>query len=293
MKHILIDCDNTMGLSGCDIDDALAILYILGHPEADCVGITATYGNNATDRVYECTAKLLADLGFSHVPLIKGETDAAARESQAGAFLNQLADLHAGDLCILATGSLTNLLCAYELDSGFFNKVSEIVLMGGITEPLLVNGKKMDELNFSSDPRAAEVVLTKGHNVSVITGNHCTDAYFNRKDYQRLCGENPRIGAYLREQTDDWFSWYEKNYNIDGFIAWDVIAAVYMMEKDLYRTNWQRWRVNETNLQRGLLTTCETHGSELNFPTMKKWDTIKREMINRWINIGGNHVNQK
>lgn len=293
MKHILIDCDNTMGLSGCDIDDALAILYILGHPEADCVGITATYGNNATDRVYECTAKLLADLDFSHIPLVRGEPDASSRKSHVGAFLNQQADLYAGDLCILATGSLTNLLCAYELDSGFFNKISEIVLMGGITEPLLVNGKRMDELNFSSDPRAAEAVLTKGRNISVITGNHCTSAYFYRKDYQRLCSENPQIGIYLREQTDYWFSWYEKNYNIDGFIAWDVIAAVYMMEKDLYRTNWQRWQVSDMNLQQGLLTACATDGTELNFPTIKEWDAVKIEMINRWINIGGNHVNQK
>ena len=33
-----------------------------------------------------------------------------------------------------------------------FEKAGEIVLMGGITEPLLFEKKKMDELNFPATP---------------------------------------------------------------------------------------------------------------------------------------------
>ena len=293
MKYILIDCDNTMGIPHCDIDDALAILYILGHPEANCVGITATYGNNSTDKVYECTANLLRNLHFTDIPLIKGEKDALSRSSRAGAFLNHQADQYGGSLSILATGSLTNLLAAYELDPYFFDKVSEIDLMGGITQPLMVNGRKMDELNFSCDPRAAEVVLTKGRNVSVVTGNQCIDAYFYRKDYDRLLHQNPKLGRYLAQQTAYWFAYYEKNYGMDGFIAWDVIAAIYMMEEGLYDPGCQRCQVSEKNLRQGWLPACETCGTKLKFPIIKSWDAVKTEMINKWINIGGNHVNQK
>lgn len=293
MKRILIDCDNTMGIPGCDIDDALAILYILGHPEADCVGITTTYGNNSTEKVYGCTAKLLRDLHFVDIPLVMGEMEASSRDSQAGAFLNQQADKYGGSLCILATGSLTNLLAAYELDPLFFDKVSEIVLMGGVTRPLLVNGRNMDELNFSCDPRAAEVVLTKGRNVTIITGNHCTDAYFYRKDYERLLSENPKIGQYLAGYTDYWFTYYKETYGIDGFIAWDVIAAIYMMEREFYTANLVHCQVKAENLQRGFIPAGGPCEVQLNLPTLKKWDTIKTEMIDKWINIGGNHVNQK
>ena len=53
--------------------------------------------------------------------------------------------------------------------------------------------KIMDELNFSCDPKATAAVLTKGKNVSVITGNNCLKVLFTKEEYKkRLFGtENP------------------------------------------------------------------------------------------------------
>ena len=31
-KRVILDCDNTMGLDGRDVEDALALLYLLGRP---------------------------------------------------------------------------------------------------------------------------------------------------------------------------------------------------------------------------------------------------------------------
>jgi purine nucleosidase len=56
--------------------------------------------------------------------------------------------------------------------------------MGGITAPLFVGGVKMDELNFSCDPEASRCVLTRGENVSILTGNNCLAAYMRRADYE-------------------------------------------------------------------------------------------------------------
>lgn len=52
MKHIVYDCDNTFGVPRCDVDDGLALLYLLGCEEAWVHGITAAYGNNKIDVVY-------------------------------------------------------------------------------------------------------------------------------------------------------------------------------------------------------------------------------------------------
>ena len=46
MKKIILDCDNTMGVIDCDVDDGLALLYLLGCPDVNLLGITCTYGNN-------------------------------------------------------------------------------------------------------------------------------------------------------------------------------------------------------------------------------------------------------
>ena len=44
MKKIILDCDNTMGVIDCDVDDGLAFMYLLGCQDADILGITATFG---------------------------------------------------------------------------------------------------------------------------------------------------------------------------------------------------------------------------------------------------------
>ena len=41
MKAYCILNDCTMGVEGCDVDDGLALLYLLGCPEAELFGITA------------------------------------------------------------------------------------------------------------------------------------------------------------------------------------------------------------------------------------------------------------
>ena len=41
MKYVIFDCDSTAGLPGKPMDDALALLYLLGRPqEAEILGIT-------------------------------------------------------------------------------------------------------------------------------------------------------------------------------------------------------------------------------------------------------------
>ena len=43
MKHVVYDCDNTLGVLFSDVDDGLALLTLLGEPETvDLLGITTT-----------------------------------------------------------------------------------------------------------------------------------------------------------------------------------------------------------------------------------------------------------
>ena len=50
MKRVICDCDNTMSFPGRPMDDALAILYLLGcSDEIDLLGITANYGNGSSE----------------------------------------------------------------------------------------------------------------------------------------------------------------------------------------------------------------------------------------------------
>ena len=73
MRKIIHDCDCTFGINGCDVDDGLALLYLLGDPEAEVLGVTTTYGNNTLEKVYENTKKFVKKIG--HDELMGGTTE--------------------------------------------------------------------------------------------------------------------------------------------------------------------------------------------------------------------------
>lgn len=287
MKQIIFDCDNTFGVKDCDVDDGLALLYLLGCKEdAKIFGITATYGNNRLEVVYETIRGMLKDLGREDIEVRRGGSEAGDYDSDAADYLAEMADRFPGKLSILATGSLTNLKGAYERDVRFFEKVKEIVLMGGITEPLVFEKKVMDELNFSCDPHASCNVLKYGKNVSVITGNNCLKVLFTKEEYKKeLFSRREPIAEYIRERTDYWFRYNEEDYGINGFYNWDVTAAVYLMHPELFTEQRGRFAFSEEDLSTGYLRKASDGMWQCNLPKIGEEGAFKRNIYDTWMKV--------
>ena len=287
MKQIAFDCDNTFGVKNCDVDDGLALLYLLGcEKEAKLHGITTTYGNNRLEVVYDTTCGMLKDLGREDITVKRGGSEAADYDSEAADYLVKMADRYPGELSVLATGSLTNLQGAYEKDGRFFEKIKEIVLMGGITEPLVFEKKVMDELNFSCDPHASCNVLKYGKNVSVITGNNCLKVLFTKEEYKReLFTRKEAIARYIRERTDYWFGYNEEDYGIKGFYNWDVTAAVYLMHPELFTDCKGRFSFSEEDLRTGYLRKAADGPWQCNLPEIGDERAFKRNIYDTWMKV--------
>jgi purine nucleosidase len=285
MKKIIFDCDNTLGISGCDVDDGLALLYLLGCSEAEVCGITTTYGNHEIDIVYPNTKQLLEEIGHKNIIVKKGGSRKGEYENEASVYLAEMVHSYPGQISILATGSLTNLQGAYEIDSHFFEKVKEIVLMGGVTAPLIFAKKEMDELNFSCDPSASYHVLKYGRNLSVITGNNCLKVLFTRKEYhQELFQKEKKIAEYIRNKTDYWFGDNQDGYGIEGFYNWDVTAAVYLMHPELFEKKERYFTLSQKDLNRGYLREGQ-EGTLLNLPEIKEAMPFKRNIYDTWLKV--------
>lgn len=294
-KRIVFDCDCTFGVENCDVDDGLALMYLLGCPKAEILGVTAAYGNSRLEVVLESLKRLLTDVGRKDIPVKAGGGQAGAYESEAADFLAEAADRYPGELSILATGSLTNLMGAWKKDPAFFGKVKEIVLMGGITEPLVFRKKIMDELNFSCDPAASLAVLTQGVSVSVITGNNCLKVLFTKDDYkERLFSTENPAAVYIREKTDYWFRYNENDYGIDGFYNWDVTAAVYLMHPELFLDHKRTFCLSEEDLKTGYLRElakesgcreADAGASVLNLPVIGGERGFKDNIYQTWMQV--------
>lgn len=275
---IVLDCDNTMGIPGCDVDDAMALLYLLNKRDAELLAITTTHGNNTIDAVYHATKTLLEDIGMSDIPLYKGSKELSS-DNEAARQLVKLARENSGALNILAVGSLTNLNAAYQLDSDFFSHISQIVLMGGITENLIVGNKPMQELNFSVDYQSTRIVLSKAGKIATMTGNNCLATLFTREEFESNLIHTER-GRYILEKTAYWFEHNEKDYGLQGFYNWDITSAIYLMRPDLFEEHLDEYEMNEELLKFGKLKPADNHTKDkafINLPTIKDITLFKNE----------------
>lgn len=289
MRKIIHDCDCTFGIHGCDVDDGLAILYFLGDPEAELLGVTTTYGNSTIDKVYPNTRRFLKEIGQERVPVYKGCGQPGGTDSEAARYLADMAEKYAGELELLVTGSVTNLLGASKLNPDFWKQVKQMVFMGGITEPLLFEKKEMKELNFSCDPAATFTALTGGTKTTILTGNNCLKVLFTREEYERRLSEpDSRIADYIRRETDYWFADNDRDYGIQGYYNWDVVAAAYLMHPELFEDHVHGYRLSEQDLATGFLRGCEQNGEEncrLNLATIGEKEAFCKNIYDTWLNV--------
>ena len=117
MKYIIFDCDSTVGLPEKPMDDALALLYLLGRPrEAEVLGITCTFANGTAKEVYASTKVLLKEIGRTDIPLLPGADCEEDPRSEAARFIVETVNARPGEITLVAIGSLTNLYGAWLLD---------------------------------------------------------------------------------------------------------------------------------------------------------------------------------
>ena len=286
MKKIIFDCDNTMGINGRPMDDALALLYLLGRSEdAEVFGICCNAGNGTAAEVYACCRHLLDESGWTHIPLYRGCEGDDPVNSESARFIAEAAEAHCGEICYLGLGSLTNLYGAFLLDAHIFDKLSQIVLMGGITDPLFIHNQPLAELNFSVDPVASACVLSRGRNVSVITGNNCLPVSYLPKDefMSRMCLMDNPAGMYIAQKCGYRFEDKKVIYGADGSYCWDAVAAVYLLHPELFDPHPTRCRISEESLQTGFLDPSPQGSVVLELPRARDPLSFRQEQYCGWL----------
>ena len=280
MKKIIFDCDNTIGVENCDVDDGLTLLYLLGCKDVEILGITNCFGNNETETVYANTLGFLKEIGRSDIKVYKGGLTSGDYDNEATDFivdtLNTEDEVH-----ILATGSLTNIAGALVKDEAAFNKVKSITLMGGITSPLVVGGLTINELNFSVDYEATFKVLTSGVPINIATGNNCLKVIFEVEKFkENLLSFGTETGKYIVDKTNYWFERNEKKYGIKAFCNWDVTAGSYLVSPNNFTDDRAYYELSKEDLKTGFLRKSEEgeHNSVLNLPQITNEEGFVREV---------------
>lgn len=184
---LLVDCDT-------GIDDALALLYLLGDPDLDLRAVTSVFGNTSAEATALNTLRVLELAGRPDIPVAVGaesSTRGTARfaphvhgtdglgdtalpapagtpsATPAAELIVRLAREHPGRLDLLALGPLTNLAAALRLDPALPQRVRQVTIMGGaIHHP--GNVTPAAEANIDNDPESARSVLRAGWDVTLV-----------------------------------------------------------------------------------------------------------------------------
>ncbi|MGI9254181.1 MAG: nucleoside hydrolase [Thermomicrobiales bacterium] len=167
------------------IDDALAIAYAVGSPDAQLVAVTTLAGNIGVERTTQNTLDVLDLLGRTDVPVHRGASKPLVRphldavyfhdvNGLGGAILPhsdreigadrgpaamiRLSKARPGELTLVCVGPLTNLAIALNVDPDFGRRLRRLVIMGGAFH-VPGNTTPYGEFNILCDPEAAIEVL--------------------------------------------------------------------------------------------------------------------------------------
>lgn len=289
MKYVIFDCDSTVGLPKKPMDDALALLYLLGRPaEAEILGITCTFANGTAKEVYRSTTALLQEIGRTDIPLLPGADAAEDPCSEAARFIAETVNARPGEITIVAIGSMTNLYGAYLLDNSIFEKIREIILMGGYTAPVYYHTRHLEELNFSVNPEAAACVLNRGKHISILTGNNTLEpSYLPRAEFIGKMCSGSTSGKYIAEKCGYRFDDKAVRDGDAASYCWDVVATVYLLHPELFTDHPTHCFVTKNTMCSGWLGVTEDAADTclLNLPVVKDLAAYREEMYAGWLNF--------
>ncbi|GAA3887715.1 nucleoside hydrolase [Leifsonia kafniensis] len=169
------------------VDDALAILFAVAHPEIDVLGISCVAGNASLERVVENTLRILDVAGAPDIPvaagarrpLIERARDASHVHGEGGLgtlrlppsertavpissveLMHSLLRDSPHPVTLVALAPQTNLALLLRQYPDIINKIERIVFMGGSAS--VGNATAVAEFNVWHDPEAAAIVLDSG-----------------------------------------------------------------------------------------------------------------------------------
>ncbi len=263
-RKIICDCDNTMPLPGLPVDDGQTLLYLLGRPDVELLGVTTSFGNSSIDQVYAATQRLLRAMGRSDLPLLRGADRRGASPTEAARFLADMAAAYPGEISLLVLGPHTNLRGAAALDPAFYANLRQVACMGGYLRPLPGPfWSTVGELNLSADPEGAWMTLHAPCPVTLMNAQVCLDAPFDAAELAPLAALDQRIYAVLA----DFVRRGAAQGRVPADYLWDLLPAVYLSHPELF-SNERVWlRSSVADLETGqLILGAPGEGAAITMP---------------------------
>ncbi|MEH7226286.1 nucleoside hydrolase [Bacillus sp. JJ1566] len=263
------------------IDDSIAIMYGLLHPNIEFVGIVPGYGNVEQEQATQNVAYILSLAGKRDIPIIAG-----AKGPFTGEFTPFYPEIHGeeglgpirppdtlatadllnfdeifniikkyeNDLYIVDVGRSTSLGIAFLLGGDVMNKVKGIYVMGGA---FFVPGNVTAEAeaNFHGDPVASNLVCEHARNLAIHPLNITIQALLTSDDVEEIVrrGIHNPYRSLIRPIFDYYYEFYKKSMpGIKGTPLHDVVALSAIVNPSFVQYAHLRVKVEMSGILKGV-----------------------------------------
>jgi inosine-uridine nucleoside N-ribohydrolase len=265
------------------IDDALALYFALAHPDVELLGITTTFGNVSLTQAVR-NALYLCALAGRHITVTEGVNSPTRKapvhpdtelhgadglgdlpqrtlhtpapdERSSARFIVEMAHAHAGELTLVAIGPLGNLWQALRLEPRLPDLLRRVIVMGGtVTEP--GNVSPVAETNIWHDPHAADLVFTAGFKLAMVGLDVTHRVLMPLTLFERIAAhhQHPATDTLLhalRHYAAQSGLLYPELTRPQACFGHDVLALMYLVRPDLFRTEPGRVRAVTEGLAEG------------------------------------------
>ena len=258
---------------GTDIDDILALAFLLGSPEITIDGVTTVYGDVGLRA--RMVQKVLQLRGIDGIPVHTGigqpllGLDPVYWPGHEGVgLLNDnddlatISDRHAvdflighvlanpGEITLLAVGPLTNVATAVIREPRFATSLKRLVIMGGRID-ISDTTSGPAEHNIKCDPEAAHVVFASGAPIELVPLDVTLRALIRQPGVGALRKRDTPYHDALADQVDRYPGFVSRG---GSTLLHDPLAAMAVVNPDLL--GWTAYHVGVE--LRGTLTRAMT-----------------------------------
>ena len=275
---IILDCDPGH-------DDALAIMLAVADPSIELRAVTTVAGNVGLDNTTNNALRVLDMVHRPDIPVARGSERPRVRELSTAAVMHGdtglAGPLHVAPsrsastesaielmartvrestepITLVMTGPQTNGAAFAETHPELFEKLTQIVFMGGAID--LGNWTPAAEFNIWVDPHAADLVLTTAHRFDVpvtMIGLEVTHRAWLDDTHADALRGTTACGQFVAELLDHFVAFHQERFGWPGAPIHDAVTIAHLIDPTLVATMAMNVRIEtESELTVGR-TVCD------------------------------------